>query len=137
MFEYILNFFVYTAAMIGLIYLVFIYLKANPQLRGMAQVKQPKGPPLQVESVMDLEPRKRLYVVSYGSQRFLLSTTVDKTEMLTTLKEEPVEVEQVEPIVEGAIEGAVACQEDTGLMERFQASLKMVLADRFPGTGGK
>ena len=139
--HYMLNFLVTTGFMVILLYGVYFYLKSHPNLTGMAQVTpQAKGKGLKVHSSMSLEPRKRLHVVGYGEQRFLVATTMDKTELLATLESEP----EPEPQVDASPMGltsqpglASPIDPSAGFMERFRYSLKMVFADRFTRSGEK
>ena len=78
-----------TLGTIGLLYLIYWYLKNNPQhltlMSGFTPVKNETGVSLQIESVIKLDPRKRLHVVRYGDQRFLIATTADKAERISPL----------------------------------------------------
>jgi flagellar biogenesis protein FliO len=144
--HYIFNFLFTTLGVIILLYAVYIYIRQNPNLGGLgSHPTLGKGPGLAVETVLNLEPRKRLYVVRYGSQRFLLSTTMDKTELLSTLMAEP-ESEPEEAGPNGTTDQLPVAPADpvasplppgATFMDRFRYSLKTVLVDRFTRQGGK
>ncbi len=138
--HYLLNFLFATGGMIFLLYGAFFYLKKNPQLTGSSPLAINPKSPLHVESMIELEPRKRLYVVGYGQERFLISTTVDKTEFLTTLQtEQPFETEMasISAPVLSVTNTQASYQQPETLWERFGLSLKMVFHDRLTHLGGK
>ena len=149
--HYLFNFFCTTTGMIVLLYGVYLYIKKTPQLSGISKPQQPgkdASSGLYVESVLNLEPRKRLYVVRSGNERFLISTSLDKTELLTPLE---LGLEIVVPATDSALNGVATenastvsgmatpsgFQYGSNWKERFHASLKMVLVERFTRLGGK
>jgi len=78
---YLINFIVYTAAMIGVIYAaVFVYKKSTEGFGGNKGAQL-----LGVEEAMNISPRKTLYIVRAGAQRFLLAGDVDKTTLIAEL----------------------------------------------------
>ncbi len=78
---YLINFMVYTLAMVGLIFLaLFIYKKTAVMPGGKSRSKF-----LGVEDVMSLTPRKSLYVVRAGSERFLIASDMDRTTLISKL----------------------------------------------------
>jgi len=82
---YILNFTFYTLAMIGVILLGYVVVRKS--LAGMSS-QSSKGKFLSIESALALEPRKNIYVLKAGSERFLVSTNLDQTQLLTKLDSE-------------------------------------------------
>lgn len=78
---YLMNFIVYTTAMIGIIFLaVFVYKKFS--LTGTS-----KSQFLNVEDCINLAPRKQLYVVRAGKERFLIASDVNNTSLISKLDE--------------------------------------------------
>lgn len=76
---YLLNFIVYTVAMIGIISLaVVVYKKFS--LSGTS-----KSQFLNVEDCINLAPRKQLYVVRAGKERFLIASDVNSTSLISKL----------------------------------------------------
>ncbi len=76
---YLLNFIVYTAAMIGIIFLaVFVYKK-------FSLTTSSKSKFLNVEECISLAPRKELYVVRAGNERFLVASDVGRTTLISKL----------------------------------------------------
>jgi flagellar biogenesis protein FliO len=76
---YLLNFIVYTVAMIGIISLaVVVYKKFS--LSGTS-----KSQFLNVEDCINLAPRKQLYVVRAGRERFLIASDVNSTSLISKL----------------------------------------------------
>ena len=79
---YIINFTVYTLAMIGLIFFALLIFKKI--VNGTTYSK--KASFLTVEESMNLAPRKTLYVVKAGSEKFLIASDADKTTMISRLE---------------------------------------------------
>lgn len=80
---YILHFSVYTMAMIGLIFFaLFVYKKF-----AMGNCFSKKSGFLGVEESFSLAPRKTLYVVKAGNEKFLIASDVDKTTLISKLGE--------------------------------------------------
>lgn len=80
--SYILNFTVYTMAMCGLIcFALFVYKKfaAGNFLTKNSQY-------LNVEETLSLAPRKILYVIRAGEERFLIASDADKTTLISKLE---------------------------------------------------
>lgn len=141
--HYLVNFILATVGMVGLLYAVYFSIRNNPQLGNFANRKpgSPNSQGLQVKSVLTLEPRKRLYVVGYGQQQYLLATTMDKTELLATLEAEPLPPESsTEPLTEQETPDTGATSPigpGAGFMENLKYSFKIALTDRFTRLGGK
>ncbi len=81
--EYIINFSVYTLAIIGLIFTAFIMVQKT--LNGDVLARKNNNF-LSMESVLSLEPRKNLYVINAGNEKFLLSTDMNGCKLLTKLE---------------------------------------------------
>lgn len=76
---YLTNFIVYTTAMVGIIFLaVWIYKKFS-----FCNVSQSKF--LNVEDCISLAPRKNLYVVRAGNERFLVASDAERTSLISKL----------------------------------------------------
>ncbi len=76
---YLINFIVYTAAMVGIIFLaLFVYKKFS-----YCAVSKSKF--LDIEDCIGLGPRKNLYVIRAGHERFLVASDVDKTSLISKL----------------------------------------------------
>lgn len=76
---YLLNFIVYTAAMIGIIFLaVFVYKKFSCTVSSKSKF-------LNVEECISLAPRKELFVVRAGEERFLVASDVGRTTLISKL----------------------------------------------------
>ena len=77
---YIANFTVYTMAMLGLIcFALFVYKKfANGNTNNKSKF-------LGIEECISLAPRKNLYIVRAGTERFLIASDVDKTNLISKL----------------------------------------------------
>lgn len=79
---YLVNFSIYVMAMLGLIFFaLLIYQKASKT--GSFGAKRSNF--LGVEESMSIGPRKNLYVVRAGSERFLIAGDVDKTSLIAKL----------------------------------------------------
>lgn len=78
---YAANFTVYTMAMIGLIFFaLFVYKKV---LGGNSFAK--KSEFLGIEDTISLAPRKNLYVVRAGNERFLVASDMERTSLISKL----------------------------------------------------
>ena len=76
---YLVNFIVYTTAMVGIIFLaILVYKKCS--YNGTSKSKF-----LNVEDCISLAPRKTLYVVRAGHERFLIASDVDRTSLISKL----------------------------------------------------
>ncbi len=76
---YLLNFIVYTTAMIGIIFLaVLVYKKFSCNSVSKSQF-------LNVEDCISLAPRKNLYVVRAGNERFLVASDAERTTLISKL----------------------------------------------------
>ena len=79
--HYIVSFAVYTMAMIGLIcFALFVYKK----FASTAVATKRKGL-LKVEYVLGLSPRKTLYIVRAGKEKFLIACDLDRTTLISKL----------------------------------------------------
>ena len=84
---YLVNFMVYTLAMVGVIFLaLFIYKKTSVMPGGKSRSKF-----LGVEDAMSLTPRKTLYIVRAGNEKFLIASDMDRTTLISKLEEEKAE----------------------------------------------
>lgn len=80
---YLVNFSVYTMAMIGLIFFaLMVYKKFSGD--GFSCRKSDF---LKVEEHLNIAPRKNLYVVRAGNERFLIAGDTDKTTLISKLNE--------------------------------------------------
>lgn len=88
---YLLNFIVYTTAMIGVIFIaLFVYKKFS-----CSSISKSKF--LNVEDSISLAPRKNLYVIRAGNERFLVASDAERTSLISKLDENYVKSE-IEPI---------------------------------------
>lgn len=77
---YIANFTVYTMAMLGLICAALIVYK-----KFLIGTQNNKSQFLGIEECISLAPRKNLYVIRAGSERFLIASDTDKTNLISKL----------------------------------------------------
>ena len=77
---YIANFTVYTMAMLGLICFALVIYKKF--INGTANNKSQF---LGIEECINLAPRKNLYVIRAGHERFLIASDADKTNLISKL----------------------------------------------------
>ena len=79
---YLVNFTVYTMAMLGLIsFAVFVFKKFTD-----GTMRSDKSKFLNVEESMSLSPRKTLHVVRAGNERFLIAADIDRTTLISKLE---------------------------------------------------
>lgn len=80
---YLINFSLYTLAMVGVIFCALFVFKGVMTGKGFSK----KSDFLSVEETMSLSPRKTLYVIKAGAERFLLASDIDKTNLIAKLEE--------------------------------------------------
>lgn len=80
--SYIINFTVYTMAMCGLIFFALFVYKKFATSSFCAKKSQFLG----VEDTLSLAPRKMLYIVRAGEERFLIASDADKTSLISKLQ---------------------------------------------------
>jgi len=79
--HYLFGFCVYTTAMIGLICIaLFVFKKA---IGGVNGVK--KSDFLDIEESISLAPRKNLYVIKAGNEKFLIASDSERTSLISKL----------------------------------------------------
>lgn len=136
--HYIGQFMVTTLGLIGILWLVSVFLQQKlGKLPGVSSFKA-KHNPLKLEASLRLEARKTLYVVRHGDQRFLLASHGDKTELLSPLEA----IAAPETVTEGVLEPDSDAPEQapaipSGFWERLRLSVEMIAAERFSPTGGR
>jgi len=86
---YVMNFAVYTMAMIGLIFFALMVYK-KCAIGGT--IKNSHTKMLNIEETITIAPRKTLYIVRAGSERFLIAGDVDKTTLISKLDKNNVPV---------------------------------------------
>jgi len=77
---YLANFMVYTLAMVGVIVIALLIFK---NATGVGCKSTSKF--LKVHDTLSLGPRKTLYIVSAGDEKFLIAGDVDKTSLISKL----------------------------------------------------
>ena len=77
---YLSNFIVYTLAMVGVIMLAIMVFKYTSN-----GAKSSSSRNLKVHDTLSLGPRKTLYVVSAGDEKFLIAGDVDRTTLISKL----------------------------------------------------
>jgi len=81
---YLGQFMVYTIAMVGLIFAALMVYKKVAEGCGFGT----KSDFLNVEDSISLSPRKNLYVIRAGKQRFLVASDIDRTTLISELDED-------------------------------------------------
>ena len=77
---YLTNFIVYTMAMVGIIGLALVVFKSATNISPKNGTKN-----LKVLDTLSLGPRKTLYIVSTGNEKFLIAGDVDRTTLISKL----------------------------------------------------
>lgn len=80
---YITGFSVYTLAMLGVIFVALVVVKKCLTITPGKN----KNNYLKVENCLNLEPRKNLYVVKAGREKFLIASSGDNCNFMTKLEE--------------------------------------------------
>lgn len=82
---YLVNFSVYTMAMIGLIFFALMVYKKFCA----GGLYSRKSDFLGVEDMINIAPRKNLYIIRAGKEKFLIAGDVDKTTLISKLDDTP------------------------------------------------
>jgi len=77
------GFLVYMLAMLGIIFIALVVVKKSITF---SSVKQ-KNSFLKIESRLNIEPRKNLYVIKAGNERFLVSSGIEGCQFMTKIGE--------------------------------------------------
>ena len=78
---YLVNFLVYSMAMVGLLFVcLMVYKKTMLNNKCAKNSKE-----LSVENALNLSQRKTLYVIKAGSEKFLIAADVERTSFLAKL----------------------------------------------------
>ena len=80
---YLTGFLVYMLAMLGVIFIALVIVKKSITF---SSVKQ-KNSFLKIESRLNIEPRKNLYVIKAGNERFLVSSGIEGCQFMTKIGE--------------------------------------------------
>lgn len=115
---YLSNFIVYFLAMIGIIILaLYVYKQFN-----VGGLTTKRSNLLSVEDSLSLSPRKTLYVVREGSERFLIAADMERTSLISKLEDRA--EEQIHRVNPRAIKGvdlseaAISAQDNVSPMNR-------------------
>jgi len=88
---YLLNFIVYSMAMVGLLFICLVVYKKT-----MANGKCTKNnDEMLVENALNLSPRKTIYVVKVGDEKFLIAGDAERTTFLAKLDERALVSEKI------------------------------------------
>lgn len=80
---YISNFIVYFLAMIGIIILaLYVYKKFS-----ISSFSTRRNNSLKIEDTLSLSPRKTLFVIRDGNERFLLAADLERTTLISKLED--------------------------------------------------
>jgi hypothetical protein len=113
--HYLGSFIFYTLLAIGLIYGAYWYARKAPSgniLMGFGKKPDDNAvPKLTLESTLALEPRKTLYVVCSGNERFLIAASGETTQLVSKLENTPQPVSASEPAVQVALPPVVMPEE--------------------------
>ena len=78
---YLTNFIVYTLAMVGVIGIALMAFKMSSNTGSKSGSKF-----LRVQDTLSIGPRKTLYIISAGNEKFLIAGDVDKTTLISKLE---------------------------------------------------
>lgn len=81
---YLINFLVYSMAMVGLLFVCLMVYKKT-MVTGKCKKDNEK---LDIENALNISPRKTLYVIKAGKERFLIAADAERTTFLSKLESE-------------------------------------------------
>lgn len=91
---YLINFIIYSMAMVGLLFVCLMVYKKT-----MVNAKCTKNSnDLSIENALNLNARKTLYVIKAGTERFLIASDTERTTFLSKLNDEKLTTVAVEPV---------------------------------------
>ena len=110
---YLINFLVYSMAMVGLLFVCLLVYKKTMLNNKFAG----KNNNLTVENALNLSQRKTLYVIKAGNEKFLIAADAERTSFLAKLNEnEPTQnVQTVKNINEQTFRQEMSVQESKGV----------------------
>lgn len=80
--HYLLNFTVYTLAMVGLIFFaLFLYKKST----GIGFCARKNGS-IKILDVLNITPRKSFYILQAGNEKFLVASDADRMNLISKLE---------------------------------------------------
>lgn len=93
---YLVNFLVYSMAMVGLLFVCLVVYKKTMLNNKCAKNNEE----LKVENALNLSQRKTLYVVKAGNEKFLIAADVERTSFLAKLDtDEQIQTAQIRSAV--------------------------------------
>ena len=92
---YLINFAVYTMAMIGAILLCFVIYKKTVIATKFSKTNENN---LEVENALNLSQRKTLYVIKAGDEKFLIAADAERTSFLAKLNSQDSNIEISSPL---------------------------------------
>lgn len=117
---YLANFMVYTLAMIGVIAIALLVFKNSSGFGGCAKSKH-----LKVLDSLSLAPRKTLYVVSTGREKFLIAGDVSHTTLISKLSDsEQKDTVEIPSVVETSFQETMASIPKSKYMDRANLGIK-------------
>lgn len=135
--QYLGSFVGYTLFAIGLIYGAYWFLKRNPSNWLSGSAFQKSGKALEMEASLTLEPRKVLYIVRAGHERFLISSALEKMECMAKLESETATL----PVAPDVMMEFPDEEEPVALpwfaAEKMRAESKTVIATKPSGLGAR
>lgn len=78
--HYLINFSIYTLAMIGIIFFALFVFKTFSN-----KCFSKKSAMLSIEDSMSLSPRKTLYIINAKNEKFLIAADIDRTSLIAKL----------------------------------------------------
>lgn len=115
---YLANFMVYTLAMIGVIAIALLVFKNSSGFSGGNQSKH-----LKVLDTLSIAPRKTLYIVSTGQEKFLIAGDVSKTTLIAKLQDTAPK-ETIPSVVETSFQETMASLPKSKYMDRANLGIK-------------
>lgn len=90
--HYLINFSIYTMAMIGLIcFALFVYKKFS-----LSAISLKRKGVIQIEDAFGLSPAKTLYIIKTGKERFLIASDTNRTTLISKLENEEINIKDNE-----------------------------------------
>lgn len=112
--HYLINFSIYTLAMIGIIFAALFVFKTFSN-----KCFSKKSAMLNIEDSMSLSPRKTLYIVNARNEKFLIAADIDRTSLIAKLntKEEDATVREDKSFKLSSFDGIESLNEFASIID--------------------
>lgn len=125
---YLGNFIVYTLAMVGVVVVALLVFKQSTS--GGNLVKKSKY--LKVVDSISLGQRKNLYIVTAGTEKFLIAGDVDRTTLISKLGDVDTEIQPISSIPQNSFKETMANLKKPSYVDRSNIGITSSMLTKKP-----